>query len=254
MRHAIKFFVFLNFTGTLLLLQRGITEALDNVSGSNECVEYEKVGCFYDSLDNPRPLPTLIENYRGVFDWTDPQGTINSEVLQCARKVSQRGFTIFGLQFFGECWSGENSVKTYDRDGPYDRCLMVVNNMEYKQCNDSSVNLCIGVENSNYVYKIIQAVDGQFSAWSDWSLCSASCGGGQQRRTRSCSNPAPSNCGKTCIGVNEEVVVCNTQSCPAPASCEDTHADCKDFQQIGACTEKYPDVLKHCKKSCGLCP
>ena len=80
-----------------------------------------------------------------------------SEVLQCARKVSQRGFTIFGLQFFGECWSGENSVKTYDRDGPYDRCLMVVNNMEYKQCNDSSVNLCIGVENSNYVYKIIQA-------------------------------------------------------------------------------------------------
>ena len=47
------------------------------MGGSNECVEYEKVGCFYDSLDNPRPLPTLIENYRGAFDWTDPQGTIN---------------------------------------------------------------------------------------------------------------------------------------------------------------------------------
>ena len=60
---------------------------------------------------------------------------------------------------------------------------------------------------------IIVAVDGMFFAWSGWSQCSTSCGGGQQKRTRSCNNPSPSKCGKNCVGDTEEVVPCNTQPC-----------------------------------------
>ena len=60
----------------------------------------------------------------------------------------------------------------------------------------------------------IIVVDGNFTPWSNWSQCSKSCGGGQRKRTRSCSNPPPSRCGKTCVGDNEEVANCNTQACP----------------------------------------
>ena len=46
------------------------------VGDLNECIEYEKVGCFNDDLMDPRPLPKLIENYRGTIDWHNIQQTI----------------------------------------------------------------------------------------------------------------------------------------------------------------------------------
>ena len=46
--------------------------------------------------------------------------------------------------------------------------------------------------------------------WSDYGACSKSCGGGTQSRT--CSNPAPENGGKACVG--HATQLCNTQACP----------------------------------------
>lgn len=45
--------------------------------------------------------------------------------------------------------------------------------------------------------------------WSDWSACSATCGGGTQ--TRTCTNPAPANGGANCTGAASQS--CNTQAC-----------------------------------------
>ena len=58
-------------------------------------------------------------------------------------------------------------------------------------------------------------IDGGYSLWSDWSVCSSSCGGGQQQRVRSCSNPQPQFGGKDCshLGEDEEWQDCNTQPC-----------------------------------------
>ncbi len=55
------------------------------------------------------------------------------------------------------------------------------------------------------------SIDG---AWSDWSECSAVCGGGTQ--TRTCDNPAPAFGGLGCEG--ESVQTCNTQMCPVTLS------------------------------------
>ena len=52
-----------------------------------------------------------------------------------------------------------------------------------------------------------QSING---GWSDWSTCSASCGGGTQ--TRSCTNPFPANGGTGCVG--DATQSCNTQACP----------------------------------------
>ena len=51
-----------------------------------------------------------------------------------------------------------------------------------------------------------QPIDG---GWSEWSECSASCGGGTQ--TRTCTNPEPQFGGLDCVG--EASQSCNTQSC-----------------------------------------
>ena len=57
-------------------------------------------------------------------------------------------------------------------------------------------------------------VDGGLSEWSDWSKCSKSCDGGEQERTRTCTNPAPQYGGAGCVGHTNEKGTCNTQHCP----------------------------------------
>jgi len=60
----------------------------------------------------------------------------------------------------------------------------------------------------------LQKRDGGWSDFGDWSECSASCAGGIQKRTRSCTNPAPANGGAECVGETEETRECNTGPCP----------------------------------------
>lgn len=59
------------------------------------------------------------------------------------------------------------------------------------------------------------AVSGNWSPWSSWSPCSQSCGsGGKQSRTRSCTNPAPKNGGRSCSGQASESRICGRRTCP----------------------------------------
>ncbi|XP_022085075.1 A disintegrin and metalloproteinase with thrombospondin motifs 6-like [Acanthaster planci] len=52
--------------------------------------------------------------------------------------------------------------------------------------------------------------------WSSWQSgpCSVTCGGGQQTRTRTCTNPVPANGGTPCSGSDTQIISCNTQNCP----------------------------------------
>ncbi|KAK3106426.1 hypothetical protein FSP39_019746 [Pinctada imbricata] len=58
-------------------------------------------------------------------------------------------------------------------------------------------------------------VNGGWSGWSNWTLCSATCANGTQKRSRNCSNPPPSPLGVPCKGQALESRNCNSQSCPA---------------------------------------
>lgn len=57
---------------------------------------------------------------------------------------------------------------------------------------------------------------GGYSKWSSWTVCSVSCGGGRQERSRSCTSPPPSPGGKDCsqLGPEKETRECNTNGCP----------------------------------------
>ncbi|NXU50379.1 HMCN1 protein, partial [Turnix velox] len=57
-------------------------------------------------------------------------------------------------------------------------------------------------------------VDGKWAAWSSWSTCSVSCGGGSRQRTRLCSDPAPQFGGHKCEGNDMQMDFCNSDPCP----------------------------------------
>ncbi|XP_068713828.1 uncharacterized protein [Montipora foliosa] len=56
-------------------------------------------------------------------------------------------------------------------------------------------------------------VNGRWSAWRPWGPCSRTCGGGVQRRTRTCTNPPPRNSGAPCTGRSLETRQCSKRPC-----------------------------------------
>jgi hypothetical protein len=66
---------------------------------------------------------------------------------------------------------------------------------------------------------VVLAVDVADAAagWSPWSMyaspCNKTCGGGQQKRVRTCSMPAPTSTSDICVGSNYQIIDCNVDSC-----------------------------------------
>ncbi|XP_066876209.1 A disintegrin and metalloproteinase with thrombospondin motifs 18 isoform X3 [Kogia breviceps] len=56
-------------------------------------------------------------------------------------------------------------------------------------------------------------VHGQWSAWSKWSECSRTCGGGVKYQERHCNNPKPQYGGKFCHGSSRVYQLCNINPC-----------------------------------------
>lgn len=61
-------------------------------------------------------------------------------------------------------------------------------------------------------------VNGGWSAYTAWTTCSATCDGGTQTRTRTCTNPAPANGGSQCAGSDTLTQACNTQLCQSTSN------------------------------------
>ncbi|KAM7058442.1 A disintegrin and metalloproteinase with thrombospondin motifs 18 isoform 1-T1 [Molossus nigricans] len=56
-------------------------------------------------------------------------------------------------------------------------------------------------------------IHGQWSAWSKWSECSRTCGGGVRYQERHCNNPKPQYGGKFCPGSSRIYQLCNINPC-----------------------------------------
>ncbi|XP_078248150.1 adhesion G protein-coupled receptor B1 isoform X4 [Pogona vitticeps] len=57
-------------------------------------------------------------------------------------------------------------------------------------------------------------VDGKWQVWGPWGGCTATCGGGTQKRERTCYGPFFG--GNVCQGPKEEYKQCNEKRCPEP--------------------------------------
>ncbi|XP_031732841.1 A disintegrin and metalloproteinase with thrombospondin motifs 17 [Anarrhichthys ocellatus] len=65
---------------------------------------------------------------------------------------------------------------------------------------------------------IPQHVDGDWSPWSQWSMCSRTCGTGVHFRQRKCDNPPPGPGGRHCPKANVEHKACERPPCPKEAT------------------------------------
>ena len=68
-----------------------------------------------------------------------------------------------------------------------------------------------------YLY-FLCAVDGNYTEWTDWTVCDKTCGTGLMTRWRACSNPTPQYGGRDCslFGPDMETKTCVMKDyCPS---------------------------------------
>ncbi|KAJ7351836.1 metalloendopeptidase [Desmophyllum pertusum] len=99
-------------------------------------IRYRGVGCFKDhsKASQPRAIPEFVQNFRSNINWSNINGTIN----RCAEFIHKNypENKVFGIQYYGECWTGNEAEHTYDMYGSSTDCWNQV-----------------GRENTNYVYE-----------------------------------------------------------------------------------------------------
>lgn len=72
---------------------------------------------------------------------------------RCAERSKQDGFTYFGLQDYGRCFSGPHAASSYNNHGSSNRC----SNQHYQSCDDDAWGECVGkAKEVNYVYQIVE--------------------------------------------------------------------------------------------------
>ena len=65
------------------------------------------------------------------------------------------------------------------------------------------------------MFYILLVVDGNYTAWSNWTSCSEACGPGQQERRRNCTEPKRAHGGADCQGPATEIRECFIEEiCP----------------------------------------
>ena len=80
-----------------------------------------------------------------------------SIACKCANEAKVKGFALFGLRFFGECYGG-NDIDRFER---YIKSSPAVGrrhcqNYKYQRCNNSHVKECVGTGLGEYIYEIKQ--------------------------------------------------------------------------------------------------
>lgn len=75
----------------------------------------------------------------------------------CAMMAKQKNYDYFGIEFYGECWSGMSPNYMYDVHGESENCDMIRKEVcAFKACEEQRKDsrLCVGTQWALYVYSV----------------------------------------------------------------------------------------------------
>ncbi|MGE3624527.1 MAG: hypothetical protein AB7H77_11755 [Bdellovibrionales bacterium] len=220
------------------------------IANQSDCMDGD--GIFFDSASSGFRCPDKTPD---TFSFTDQSDVAVSTIIQSnIFQITgiETGVTVSiigdGSPEFRICndntcavevftWGGANRTVS---GGQFLQLRMTSN---ATSATTQSVTVTVGSAASQW--QVTTALTYSYTAWSGWSSCSASCGGGTQSHTRSCLR----NDGLTvdcsfCGGVCSENQSCNTQSCCHPLSGQPCADGCGTYDCNGIC---------QCHSPCGAC-
>ncbi|XP_020893909.1 uncharacterized protein LOC110233006 isoform X1 [Exaiptasia diaphana] len=81
--------------------------------------------------------------------WNDWNNYLEDIACRCAESAAKNGYQYFGIQFYGECWSGPfNQGNAVLSSVISDKCL----GKDYKKCSDFA-EYCVGRADTILIYK-----------------------------------------------------------------------------------------------------
>ncbi|XP_068710256.1 SCO-spondin-like [Montipora foliosa] len=86
-------------------------------------------------------------------------------------------------------------------------------------------------------------IHGQWTTWSMWSECSATCANGSKFRHRTCNSPLPKFGGRNCSGEGKEMKPCTLASCPV-------HGEWSAWSQWSECDKSCSSGVKFRTRTC----
>ena len=74
--------------------------------------DLQPLGCYKDN-GGDRALPNNYANFRSQINWSEwPQ---LETVQKCAQVALNKGYKYFAVQFYGECYTGNDVSQTYGK-------------------------------------------------------------------------------------------------------------------------------------------
>ncbi|EDO45202.1 predicted protein [Nematostella vectensis] len=71
---------------------------------------FHSLGCYRNDPEK-RALPVFMANFRDNIDWKN----MNKTVVACAKYVREHAeYSVFAIEFYGECWSGPEAEARYN--------------------------------------------------------------------------------------------------------------------------------------------
>ncbi|XP_063408513.1 SCO-spondin-like [Mytilus trossulus] len=95
----------------------------------------------------------------------------------------------------------------------------------------------------NYFGDRCENLNGGWTDWSSWEICSVECGGGTQSSGRTCTNPQPVGTGVACSGLSTQSRSCNTDPCPV-------NGVWSDWDAFGTCSVSCGGGIQYSSRHC----
>jgi len=140
------------------------TVFLSGVGASVQCKrDFRKAGCF---KRNAGLLTDLIitdldpthKKFGTEIDWGSFHASIHSLACRCRDKALNGGYSYFSIGFYGDCYAGKDKEaleKKIILPGAHasNECV----NGDYGDCEMDDKKECVGIEDNEYIYEILQA-------------------------------------------------------------------------------------------------